>query len=106
MLHYIFYIVSLVLLIYLLLKVNNYHLFDDALIFSISINYLLIFSTFVFYLYFQNYLFAVISCSLLVLFNILLNIDFKRIFGYYPIVSMPYFFMNIVTFIKIILDYL
>ena len=49
MLHYIFYIISLVLLTILLLKINNYHLFDDALVFSVGTNYLLILSTFLFW---------------------------------------------------------
>ena len=102
MLHYIFYIISLVLLTILLLKINNYHLF----VFSVGTNYLLILSTFLFYLYFQNYLFALFSAGLLFLFNILLNIDFKRILGYFSILSVPYFLMNIITLIKIILDYL
>lgn len=106
MLHYIFYMISLVLLTILLLKINNYHLFDDALVFSVGTNYLLILSTFLFYLYFQNYLFALFSAGLLFLFNILLNIDFKRILGYFSILSVPYFLMNIITLIKIILDYL
>ena len=100
MLHYIFYIISLVLLTILLLKINNYHLFDDALVFSVGTNYLLILSTFL------NYLFALFSAGLLFLFNILLNIDFKRILGYFSILSVPYFLMNIITLIKIILDYL
>ena len=106
MLHYIFYIISLVLLVILLLKINNYHLFDEALVFSVSTNYLLIFSTFIFYLYFQNYLFALLSAGLLLLFNILLNIDFKRILGFYPVLGIPYFLINVITLIKIILDYL
>ena len=40
----------------ILLKINNYHLFNDALIFSTATNYLLCFSTSCFFYYFHNYL--------------------------------------------------
>ena len=70
MIEYLFYIISLFLLVTVLLKINNYHLFNDALIFSTITNYLLNFSTSIFYFYFENYLFGLISSILLILFSI------------------------------------
>ena len=105
MLEYIFYIISLFLIVNILLKINRFHLFDEPLIFSTATNYLLIFSTSIFHYYFQNYLFGLISSILLILFSILLIHDFKRILGYIPLISIPYIITNIITLINIIINY-
>lgn len=105
MIEYLFYIISLFLIVTILLKINNFHLFDDPLIFSIATNYLLIFSTSIFYFYFKNYLFALISSILLIIFSILLIHDFKRILGYIPLTSIPFIITNFITLINIIINY-
>ena len=96
MIEYLFYIISLFLIITILLKINNFHLFDDPLIFSTATNYLLIFST---------SLFALISSILLIIFSILLIHDFKRILGYIPLTSIPFIITNFITLINIIINY-
>ena len=106
MIEYLFYLISLFLLVTILLKINNYHLFNDALIFSTITNYLLNFSTSIFYFYFENYLFGLISSILLILFSILLLHDIKKVLGYIPLASLPYIIINIITFIKIIHNFL
>lgn len=94
------YIVSLIFIVCILLKINNFHLFDDALIFSSLTNYLLVFAQSLFTFYFKNYLFSFISSILLIIFTILLLYDFKRILGYLPIASILYLFMNIYILIS------
>lgn len=100
------YIVSLILIVCVLLKINNFHLFDDALIFSSLTNYLLVFAQSLFMFYFENYLFSFISSILLIIFTILLLYDFKRILGYLPIASILYLFMNIYLLITTFLNLL
>ena len=100
------YILSLIFIVYILLKINNFHLFDDALIFSSLTNYLLIFAHSLFAFYFENYLFSFISSILLIVFTLLLLYDFKRILGYLPIVSISYLFMNIYLLISTFLNLL
>ena len=95
MIEYLFYIISLFLIVTILLKINNFHLFDEPLIFSTSI----------FYFYFKNYLFALISSILLIIFSILLIHDFKRILGYIPLTSIPFIITNFITLINIIINY-
>lgn len=106
MIEYLFYIISLFLLVTILLKINNYHLFNDALIFSTATNYLLCFSTSCFFYYFHNYLFALISSILLLLASILLLHDIKKALGYIPLTSIPYLLINIYYFFKIFINYL
>ena len=91
------YILSLILIVCILLKINSFHLFNEALIFSSSTNYLLIFSTLLFEFYFENYIFSFISSILLISFNILLFFDIKKILGYFPIISIPYLLINIIN---------
>lgn len=101
------YIVSLILIVCVLLKINNFHLFDDALIFSSLTNYLLVFAQSLFTFYFENYLFFhLFSSILLIIFTILLLYDFKRILGYLPIASILYLFMNIYLLITTFLNLL
>lgn len=82
-----------------LFKILNFHLFNEAITFSILSNYLLIFSTFIFIYYFNNYIFSLISSFFLILFSLLLTRDFKKILGYIPIFSIIYFLFNIYIFI-------
>ena len=105
MIEYLFYIISLFLIVTILLKINNFHLFDEPLIFSTATNYLLIFSTSIFYFYFKNYLFSLISSILLIFFSFLLIHDFKRILGYIPFTSIPFIITNFITLINIIINY-
>jgi len=100
------YIVSLILIVCILLKINNFHLFDDALIFSSLTNYLLVFAQSLFTFYFENYLFSFVSSILLIIFTILLLYDFKRILGYLPIASILYLFMHIYLLITTFLNLL
>lgn len=100
------YIVSLILIVCVLLKINNFHLFDDALVFSSLTNYLLVFAQSLFTFYFENYLFSFVSSILLIIFTILLLYDFKRILGYLPIASILYLFMNIYLLITTFLNLL
>lgn len=100
------YIVSLILIVCVLLKINNFHLFDDALIFSSLTNYLLVFAQSLFTFYFENYLFSFVSSILLIIFTILLLYDVKRILGYLPIASILYLFMNIYLLITTFLNLL
>lgn len=97
----VLYIISLIFIVGILLKINNFHLFDEPLIFSSLTNYLLIFSIFLFSFYFENFLFSVISSILLIIFTILLLYDFKRILGYLPILSIFYLLMNIYILISL-----
>lgn len=103
MLNYIFYIISILFIVIILLKIYNFHLFNESLIFSSLTNYLLLFSTSIFFYYFSNYLFAFVSGILLLIFTIILLHDFKKILGYIPILSIPYLLINFKTLIDIIL---
>lgn len=100
------YILSLIFIVSTLLKINNFHLFDDTIIFSALTNYLLIFSNLIFLFYFENYLFSFINSILLIIFSILLLHDFKRILGYLPITSIPYLLINIYILISTFLNLL
>lgn len=103
MINYIFYIISILFIVVILLKIHNFRLFNEALIFSSLTNYLLLFSTSIFFYYFSNYLFSLISGILLLIFSIILILDFKKILGFIPILSIPYLLINFKTLIDIIL---
>ena len=83
-----------------LLKINSFHIFNEALVFSSSTNYLLIFSSIIFKYYFENNLFSIISIFLLIVFTILLIYDLKKVLGYIPISAAIYMIFNIYLFIS------
>lgn len=98
---YIFYVISLLLLVAIVLKLNNYHLIDESLTFFLLTNYILNISTLIFFSYFENYLFSLISIIALLIFAIFLIKDFRRIIGYTPLKSIPYFLVIIFVLVKI-----
>lgn len=83
-----------------LLKINSFHLFNEALVFSSCSNYLLIFSTLLFSYYFNNYLFSIISSLFLIVFTIILIKDIKKVLGYIPYCFIIYLLFNIYLFIS------
>lgn len=99
---YFIFLISLSLLVIPLLKISHFHLYDDALIFSSATNYLLLFSTSLFFFYFHNYPFSLISSISLILFTILLYKDIKRILGFIPLYSYIYLLYNLYTLISIL----
>lgn len=101
---YYFYIISLFLIVTVILKLNNYHLIDNNLLFLILTNYLLNFSTALFYYYFSNLTLSLISTLALLICTIFLIKDFRRILRFIPLRSIPYVIYIIYLTSKIFLN--
>lgn len=100
MLHYIFYTISIVLLLAVILNLNNYHLINNSLAFYLFTNLILNISFAIYYLYYKNYFYSFINILLLFIFVILLIKDLKKIIGYVPLRSIPYLLFTIYLIIK------
>lgn len=100
MLQYIFYTLSVFLLLTVILNLNNYHLIDNSMTFYLFTNLLLNISFALYYLYFKNYLFSFINILILFIFVLLLIKDLKRIIGYVPLRSIPYLLFILFLIIK------
>lgn len=100
---YLLYVIALALLLIPILKINNYHLLDNALIFSLITNYLLNFTTTLFSSYYYNFYLLIFSYSLLIIFSFLLIFDIRRVLGYIPLSSLPYLLYNVFSFLLVLL---
>lgn len=90
MIEYLFYIITLILVLLIFIKLNSYNLIDCSILFFLLTNLLLNFSTAIFFLYFKNYLFSLISIFMLFIFSLYMYKDIKRILGYFPLSYVPY----------------
>ena len=106
MLFFLFYIFAILLLLIPILKIINYNILDEGILFLLITNYILNISVALFYGYFANYFFSLIAISFLLSFTFLLIKDFKRILGNYPLSSVPYLLMVSYSFVYILITFL
>ncbi len=105
MLFFLFYIISITLLLIPIFKVLNYNLFNENTLFLLLTNYILNIGVAIFFGYYYNLLFSLIAISVLLSFAFLLIKDFKRLFGFYDLASVPYFLMVFYSFVYILINF-
>lgn len=106
MLFFLFYILSITILLIPILKIINYNILDESILFFLITNYILNISVALFFGYFSNFFLSLIAISFLLIFSILLIKDFKRIFGAYQLSSVPYLLMVSFSFVYILITFL
>ena len=106
MLFLLFYIFSITILLIPILKIINYNILDENILFLLITNYTLNITVALFFGYFKNYLFSLIFIIFLLTFTILLTKDFKKIFGTYIITSVPYLLMVSFSFVYILITFI
>ena len=106
MLFFLFYIISVALLLIPILKVIDFNILDESILFLLLTNYILNIGTVIFFSYFYNLLFSLICVSCLLSFAFSLVKDFKRLFGVYSLHSVPYLLMVSYSFVYILITFL
>ena len=106
MLFFLFYIISIALMLIPIFKIINYNLQNEDTLFLILTNYILNIGCAVFFGYFYNLLFSLIAISFLLSFAFLLIRDFKRLFGFYELASVPYLLMVFYSFVYILINFI
>ena len=105
MLFFLFYIISLVLILIPIIKIVEYNLLNENTLFLLLTNYILNIGVAIFFGYFYNLLFSLIAASFLLSFAFLLIKDFKKLFGFYSLPSIPYFLMVFYSFVYILITF-
>lgn len=103
MIFYLFYIISVLLIVIPIFKIVNYNILNENTLFLLLTNYILNIAVVIFLCYFQNYFFSLIFGIILLIFAFLLIKDFKKIFGNYELVSVPYFLVVFYTLMYILI---
>lgn len=103
---YLLYVVVIALLLEPIWKIITFDLMDDDTLFLILTSYLLNVATAIFFLFFQNMLFSLISITMLSVFTILLILKFKKVFGFYKLTSIPYLLYVLFMFTYILINFI
>ena len=106
MILYLLYIVVIALIIEPIWKIISFDLMDENILFLVLTNYLLNIAVALFFLFFHNMLFSLISITLLSVFTILLTLRFKKIFGFYKLTSVPYLLYVLFMFTYILINFI
>ena len=99
----IFYTLVIFLLLFPIFKIISYDLFNDNTCFLLLTNYILNIAVALFWGYFNNLLFSVLFCFILSIFAILLIKNFKKILGFYQLLSIPYLLMILFSSVYILI---
>ena len=103
---YLLYVVSIALVLEPIWKVVSFDLMNEDTLFLILTSYLLNIATALFFLFFQNMLFSLISITMLSIFAILLILRFKKVFGFYKLTSIPYLLYVLFMFTYILINFI
>ena len=99
MFFYLLYIIALICILFPTLKLVNYYLLNENTIFLLATNYILNIASALFFGFFHNYLFASIFLFMLLIFSTFLIKEFKKILGFYQLLSIPYLLVVSYSFV-------
>lgn len=106
MLFILLYAFVLLFLLEPILKTCYYNLLNEDTIFLLLSSYLLNIATAIFFGYYHNITLSFISSFILSIFTIQLVINFKKIFGFFKLTTVPYLLFILYSFVYLLIRFI